>query len=323
MARCWDEYMWKAHKAIAMDPWVDHVQLLDVLIVEKKAGFREYLPSWLLPRRRSVLLGSAPLVRVGSMQSLALRKIISSEAVTGGSNKDEKSPSSEVNPDSSDAAIVKRTIDNPNVDEAAVDTRLWITVTSSDMPDIETTINSSNSLLGSFAVATSPTGQFDISGSKTISVNVTGVMSRRVDLDALLELVTARRSSLSSTSAVYPAAWKPDIFLPQLRWSSKRGQTLWIVVEIIYASSLNMQDEAKAGSNKAADVKAVAGATDVNVSVQGSLDNSYVWKVAAPEGKSVFPMAFRLQRLDYDASGNLVFGSSSRQISRCHSSRYP
>ncbi|KAH7372566.1 hypothetical protein KP509_17G010400 [Ceratopteris richardii] len=265
------------------------------------------------------------------MQRLAMRKnigktdaVTSSETATGDSNKDEKPPppQSHDNPDSSDAAIVKEAIDNGNTEEAAVDTQLRITISSSNLPDIETTINSSNSLLGSFAVAASPTGQFDISGSKMISVTVSGIMSRRVDLDTLLDLVTPRKSSLSSTSTVYPAASQPHIFLPQLCWSPKRGQTLWIIVEIIYASKVNMPDEGKAGANNAANVKGVAGATDVNASVQASLDNSHLWKVTAPDGKTVFPLAFRLQRLDYDASGNLLTGSS-RQISRSRSSRHP
>ncbi|KAH7372570.1 hypothetical protein KP509_17G010800 [Ceratopteris richardii] len=188
------------------------------------------------------------------------------------------------------------------------------------MPDLRTTIKSSTSFLGSFAVA-SPTGQFDISGSRNISVTVSGVKSRRVDIDALLDLVTLRRFSLSSTSTMNVSAWQPDISLLQLRWSPSTGQTLWIVVEIIHANKVSVEGGRTAELKGETEVKELGGTEGVNALLQGSVDRSGVWRVTAPGANSTFPLACRLQRLDYDAYGNLVCVSNremSRSQSYCH-----
>ncbi|KAH7420940.1 hypothetical protein KP509_13G031400 [Ceratopteris richardii] len=337
MAHCWDDYLWKAHKAIAIDPWTDHLQLLDVLVLDEDdtySGLRGYLPSWLLPRRRAhSSRSSASFLRAGSMQSLAVRKNIdtsnsvNNESASKDANTDTKPPPSVASDGSNGVAtsVVNQSTDTSSsqVDKVAVDKQLELTIISLDMPDLETTIKSSSSFLGSFAVA-SPTGQFDISRSRNISVNVSGVKSRRVDIDALLDLVTPRRFSLSShssSSTINPPAWQPDIFLPRLRWSPSKGQTLWIVVEIIHANKISVQSEKKAELKNEAEVEAVAGTQEVNASLQGSVDRSGLWRVTAPGEKSTFPLACRLQRLDYDAYGNLVCGIN-REMSRCHSSRH-
>ncbi|KAH7372571.1 hypothetical protein KP509_17G010900 [Ceratopteris richardii] len=267
----------------------------------------------------------------GSMQSLAMRKNINtSNTLTNNQNasknaNNDSKPSPSVVSDGSNVSAtpsLKQSNDasSAQVDKFAFDKQFGLTITSSDMPDLGTTIKSSSSFLGSFAAA-SPTGRFDISRSRNISVTVSGVKSRRVDIDPLLDLVTLRRFSFSSTFTMNPPAWQPDILLPQLRWSPSTGQTLWIVVEIIYANKVSVEGGRTAELKGETEVKELGRAEGVNASLQGSVDRSGVWRVTAPGGNSTFPLACRLQRLDYDAYGNLVC-VSNREMSRSQSYRH-
>ncbi|KAI5064215.1 hypothetical protein GOP47_0020885 [Adiantum capillus-veneris] len=306
MVHCWEEYMWKVHKALPMDPWADNLQLLDVLIQD-----RTWLPAWLRPksRERTRLSRAGSIFHLGTKDSLVKaqdlvdgdRKLSRLQASDGAINPQLPSLQSPTNNNNSAtaAAAAAATAAAPPL----------VSIISSSMPDIQASIKTSTSLLGSFTGGSFATSQFDVKGSKSISGNVSGVQSRRVDVDALLRIVTPR------TSSALPALWQPDISLPQLCWPSKRGQTLWVVAEIMYANKIRIEGENQGQTKANTEVKATK-VEEASMSTEVGTQKNGLWMVMASKDNPMFPLAFRLQRLDYDAFGNLISKGHKKHLQR-------
>ena len=234
---CWEEYLANVHSAVPMDPWDTNLQLFDVL-VENDEGSGSL---WARLRRlfgntrsRGKVIAPSKVSRVGSL--LELGDIIdANEHIHGTSWR--------MNVENAIYEGLSRLIDEENViefgsskrhdlamvpDTKSSNTTAGLTppmetiiMTSvqdwfkkQSLPDINTSITSSSSLLGSLGlVSSSASGQFDAMDSKTVKCNVTGVISNRVNIDALTKLVGMGNSTTK---------WKPDISQPRLQWSLKR-----------------------------------------------------------------------------------------------------
>lgn len=281
MAHCWEEYIRKVHNAVPLDPWSSNVQLLDILI-EKRSS---WLP-W---------LNSKSMVRVGSMLTIGAMdsgwKENIEEPITAGLAMME-----------SDQHIIK--LNTSSNADTAMD---FLKVES--RPDIQASIKSSSSLLASITGGgSSSSAQFDVKGSKTVNCTVSGVQSHRVIWDTLMKMVSKRSSSTAGDELPY--YWRPDTSKPQLQWSSKRGQALWVVTEVMYANTIkteaDKQGQVGAKGNITTPTKTTVNASGkVDGSTQLDLEREEIWVVTASKEEKVFPFALRMKKLDYDAHGTL------------------
>lgn len=277
MAQCWEMYLDQVHNAIPLDPWASTVQLLDIFIDETPR-------SWFNWQHRS----SKKIGRIGSLLTLG---------ITDGFRWKQEL----VEP----LAAGLRQLQQHHGHGGTAATSSWAEgmFCVERMPDMQTCLKTSSSASAS-VTAGSVQAQFDVLGAKYVNATVVGVKSHRALPDALMNLV--HRRSLNE-----PALWRPDIFRPEFRWSFKRGQTIWVVTEIMYADKIRMEGDTKAGADGSVKILTQTKAGEVGVSTATSQERDGVWEVNATSTGKAFPFAFRAKKLEYDRLGILKLDNST------------